>query len=108
MDQNKKPFNAKEFYTFLICGAIIGTALYVCFIICTDANAADPSLRGQAFGSLLTLAGTAMVYWTGSNKTSGDKDKTISDALNGSGSSAQPKPLPEAPKQAADNQGSKV
>lgn len=72
----------KDLYTFVLCSIVLAVTLLVCYHLCLDTSGdGDPSLRGQAFGGLMGLAGSAMGYWIATTKSNTDKDKTIAEVL---------------------------
>lgn len=91
----------KDLYTFIICLLVVCVSLYVCYTLSIGQNTTDASLRGQAFGGLMGLCGSAMGYWVASSKSSAEKDKIIADSMKNpnnqisNNSSLEPKTEPK-------------
>lgn len=73
----------REILLFILSLIILLAFFYASYFIFSDkVNTNDQNLLlliGSAYGSIVTITGTITTYWFGSTKSSGDKDKAISN-----------------------------
>lgn len=73
----------RDFATIVLSLAILA-AYFLTGYLLLNSNV-DPQNAMLVYGSVSTSAGVVIAYWFGTNKSSADKDKTISSMATGTG-----------------------